>query len=432
MEDARVAMGCTEVGEAYTIPAGRQRSGAPCMLPWASYLSMMRLVWLVLGGLGLLGGVAQAKPTKAAKPKREIVALFVTTKEGSNASLVGAIDKAFAEVARTSPSVEVLTGKSLDKLLKAKAEPSIASCGASLTCIAKLGKRVGATRVVYARTLPSSDGKGIRTQVLVVGTQSRAIENKAMFELASLADVDKQVSGEAFVLSGLGKTGSIVVPNAMGEVKLDGVVVGSGPGPHAVPVGRHEVLAGGERTRILIPPGSVTKVELALRASAPIASAPKTSAAPDDEPALVEGPSTPSEPALELEPTVPRVEVVRAAPASAPSLVLVDPAPAASHSLTYVGIGALGAGVAAAAVGGYFGYSAGSLRDSVDHGPRGTTQLEAVQIERDADARADRANIAFAAGGVLALAGAVLVALDQLGGDDVAITPTGSGAAVHF
>jgi hypothetical protein len=72
-----------------------------------------------------------------------------------------------------------------------------------------------------------------------------------------------------------------------------------------------------------------------------------------------------------------------------------------------------------------------SRRDEIQYGPGGTTQLDAREINDEANELAGRANLMYGAGGGLVLVGATLVVLDLvlLSGGSEASTSVSVGAS---
>ena len=187
--------------------------------------------------------------------------------------------------------------------------------------------------------------------------------------------------------------------------------MGRGPGPYDLPPGRREVVVNGQALMVMIVPGKtkVLEVELVLSSTAmglePIPGADGLELSLEPVPGVV------SVPGLELEP-VPgsnyngSTEVAAVPPDEA---AMVPPTaasqPAGFDTLTYVGLGTAAAGLVAFGVGTVMGAQSASLHDDADNAPN---QVDAGQLQREANDKASSANLFLLAGGLLAAAGATL------------------------
>jgi hypothetical protein len=158
------------------MPASHQRSGEGRFL--AGSLSVDHTFPTMCSaaakwfGRALAGWVTLSLAGSALAAKRDTVALVITTKGDADASVIKAFVETFSESAGQVTSVQLLAGKALNQKVRTDAAVAAAACGADLKCLAKLGKKAKAARLIMARVIPAQSGTGVTVQALAVGTAS--------------------------------------------------------------------------------------------------------------------------------------------------------------------------------------------------------------------------------------------------------------------
>lgn len=210
---------------------------------------------LVLGA-----GPAEAKPRK---PKQgDKIAVVVLTKGNPDPAILAELRASLERAAKLTPGVVVLSDRHVIRRSKAK-NPArkLAACGTNLRCIAKFGRKVGATKVLYGRAM--ADGAGVKVGFLRVSTRGARVEGKVALLLPSVEETASLLETKAFEALGVTNFGSLEVPGAEGEVKVNGVVLGRGPGPYRVPTGRQRVEVEGRLRPVMVRAEKTTRVSLA-------------------------------------------------------------------------------------------------------------------------------------------------------------------------
>ncbi len=382
-----------------------------------------------------------ATPALSRAAGRDTVALVVMAKDDPSPAMVKAFGEAFVEAAQQLGNVQILAGKQLDQRLKGDAGAAVTTCGANLKCLAKLGSKAKASRLIMARVVGATSG-AIAVQVLVVGTKSKAIERKGALDLANLDEVRWKLPTEAFQLIGATGKSRLAVSGPAGEIKVDGKLVGKGPGHHEVAPGRHRVQSGSFDTEVLVAPGRAVQVKVPPGAAAASQETPEADPLALVAPPPKASPDEPPPPAKPAPPPIDDLELVSLSPnsgtsaatspppssppptevvASAPPPALMTQQEVEQHASTgptawwYLGVASAGTGAALLSGGGYFGWHASSLRGDVRRGAGGTTQVDAQRTFNRANNDASRANLMFIVGSVLLTAGGALLGWEYLG-----------------
>lgn len=341
---------------------------------------------LLVGLLALLlvsTGVQAKKTPSAAARTQDVVAVIVIPKNNPDPTLLDALRAQLVSAGRTRSDLRILSGDLLSRALGLSPVQAIGQCGSDLKCIAKLGKRSRAGRVLLAMVTPADSGLAIKC--LVVGTDSAKIEQKAAFQVASVAQME----------SALGlQLASLLPPPA--ETGAAGAAVASVAHEQPAPT--------------------------------PVASTPLPAAimnAPSPAPAAAS-----TKPA---HPPNPEAVIIHATPAagrtegSAPPEIAADNTRAAapsSHLWRYAGGGLAGVGLAAIGVGAFLGLQARSDFGNIKHGVGGTTQLDAIKQTANSNDLARNADLLFATGGAAAVVGIGVFLVDVLVLGKPAQTPT--------
>jgi hypothetical protein len=264
-------------------------------------------------------------------------AVFVTAKKGVSKEVFYGVRDATWEASRSVLQDALVPELILSDRLGGKPEALVEACGADLSCIANIGAKVGAARVLYARAV--SRPKGSEVQLLLIGVRSKAVEQRAAVDGQEVEVLRTKLRHQIHLLFGADES---------------------------------------QETPVVV-------------ADEPPASAPL-------------------------------------APASENHKVSSSPRP-----LLYAGLAVSLSGAAALGVGIYFGASSQEVNARIVDGT--TPQIRAVELNRDANTRAQIATGLFISSAVLLAAGVTLFTLDVVlpRGPKIAVSPLPGGAfgAVH-
>jgi len=340
-------------------------------------------------------------PDVAFARKPVVVLLPFDTQAGADDLIVSAVEELLAS-GRLVRGAKMIAGSKLRRRVRAKPEHAVIKCGGDFGCLAKLGRRAKATRVIVGYAAPA--GAGVQVELHIIDVPSEELIDAMTLTFASVEVVEMVLGNAVYTLVGVSTPGTIMVPGASGTVVVDGNIVGTGPGPYEVPAGGHDVRAQGHSEWVMVHPRDT--VSIALPA------APEPTVAPVEE-ELVAAVVSAAAPETEPEETAPPevVEEVAAVPAPPEIAVApptpVPPAPASvpGAKLSYWGLGltAVGAGLMGAGAG------LGARRASLATGPVDETQVEFAERRDAADGAATGANVLLLAGGATALLGSALL-----------------------
>jgi len=348
----------------------------------------------------------KAKPAPKPAGPKYTYAVFLPLMGNPNKAMLAAVRAQLVPRPAALPAARIITGKLLQKALKTNPEAAIGKCGSKLDCMAALGKKAGADKVLYARI--STSGKGVGVQCLVVNVATQDVAQKAAFTINDAKEVKSTVSTQLAAL--FPEAATVEVASAAGDDE-PALVFDAGGSPGAT-----------DSTPALASvPGSTDNTP-ATASSSP-ASTPSQSG---DVSTIVAAPAGSS----------PLADAASQMPAASDT----GPSPTGrSHVLGYTGGGVAGAGIVALAVGAVFGMQSQSTFNSIH--PLGssspTPQKEAMQKLQDSNSAASRANLFMAAGGGVAAVGAALLVTDMFFlhrnvTPAVVVTNQGAGASLTW
>jgi len=394
---------------------------------------------------------AKKKKAAAAPPLPEAkytYAAFVVKTGKPNPALYKALLSRFVARPASMPGVRLLVGKDLKAALKTDPDAAATKCGGRTDCIADLGKKAGAQKVLLARVAPGK--KGISVQWLVVKTDNREVENYTTFEGATAkglkSTMDVQLAGAAPAAgtgTGTAAAGPDGLPSLEGIPPVPGaaaalppLAAADGKPASAPPAGTGTPASPPPAPAPAAPPGPVADAS----GGATGTSAP---GAPTNPPAWAAGAGTP--PAAPGQEEQPLALVTSPAYAPSPGGTSTGPGSLAatyspsesapsSHLWRYMGTGIAGVGVVGLALGAFFGMQAQSDRNSIVFtGAKPTTQLDAKSKVDSANKAVNNANLFFVGGGAAAFAGVALLAADLFIFDHGTLSPsvTATPNAVH-
>jgi hypothetical protein len=361
----------------------------------------MRRLSLAFVGLAVSLSVTlpvHARRKRGAAAHSVDMAIFpVATAPKTNAALASAFDEAVG-AAVVEAGLDAIAGAQLSKRLKLAPRVAIERCKGDLGCIAKLGKRLRVSEVLFARAVPRSLG-GIEIVIVAVTSADASVARKRTLEIG-------------------------------GEEEIKGTLAGSFAEifKNAPPAG----LAGGGAA-----PPDETVDQLALEPLPDLAALP--TAAPPAEEQTTGAESGEAEEEIPLELVLATGEKETGA-AATPNPGPIAPGPAGPEHTSYLfygGMGLAGLGVAALAGASVFGLQ--SRRHYDEAAPTNVPQVEAKDMVDRANDETDRANLLFVTAGALAVAGGVLIVLDTFvftsgTSASVSLGPDGASAslAVEF
>ncbi len=303
--------------------------------------------------------VGLAAPALAAPPH---TVLFISPAPGTNKVLAAAVIKATYKAAITT------LGKSLIVKLRPLGpapQKLVTACGSDLSCIAKLGDKLEADRVLIAR-LTATPGGGASMAVLVIGVVSETIEQRFTVNITRASETEAAVTQQLVALD-----------------SAEGLATDSAPAPEPVKEALPPTVPQGT--------GSADSMNFGdTDVAAPPAAA--TTPPPTAKPELAPGPRQLSLP--------PELQAAHKAPAVRPKWLLPT-----GLATTVVGLGGAGVGF-------YFGSQAQTLPSSIHYGAGGTTQVKAQAIGKQASQDAVIADALFVGGGVIAAVGLALLGVD--------------------
>lgn len=363
------------------------------------------------------------------------MAMVMFVKEPSQQPLVNAF-KTQLEIATTFlPQVRIVSDETLRVRLKDDPQAMFTKCGTDLKCLSRLGKRAKVDTVMLGRWVSDTQG-GAVLQFVAVATKGAKIQRKGALQFLDQDHVAAVVAAHSHDLFDVAAP-ALVRTDRPGEiVTIDGTPMGKGPGPFVVLPGSHKVMVADASRDVLVFMGETLTVGFPTAAVAPPPSAaaeppppPTEKAAPPAAPPPP-APPQPAPPVAALPPmasfTPPPPEPAAPPPPAPPE----EPTPAPSNTVSQtvvrpaawvapVGWGLLGAGVVTAVAGGVFeGYALG-LPKTIQHGPTGTTQVDAIKLLDRANATQDSARIAMGVGAGVAVVGALFLLTDGIGLWDV-------------
>lgn len=338
--------------------------------------------------LALAAGLLTATQATA-EDRGRVVALFLFARDPAMSPFVTGLEASLRAHASEIPTLRLTPPQ---KLPAGDREPKSSSkgCGATLSCIARMGRDVGADEIMFGRIVtPPDSSSGALLQLIAVSSREAEIVRKIAFPVESPGAADAVVVSHWAAIYGVDGLGRVEVPGSTTELRVDGVVVGVGPGPFDLAAGPHELAVADRRLRVLVLPGET--VQAAELVPAPEAHEPMVSVATTDPGATDE---------------------------HGQPLSITAPAPAAGdergHLLAYSGVALGGLGLAALGAGAYYASSSRSINEEVAavRPGAGTTQVEADELNERAANAARNANIFLVAGAAATAIGATLLALD--------------------
>jgi len=352
--------------------------------------------WGVLAvGLALIPGVASAK-------RSAVVLLPFEIQAGTDDTIVSAVEELFAS-GKLIRGTKVIAGSKLRRRIRAKPEHAVVKCGGDFECLAKLGRRAKASRVVVGYAAPA--GVGVQVEFHIVDVSSEELIDAMSLTFTSTEVVEMVLGNAVYTLVGVSTPGTITVAGASGTVMVDGNIVGRGPGPYEVPAGGHDVRAEGHSQWIMVHPRDHVSISLPR-----VESEPATPV--EEELVAAVAPVVPEASAEPVEAVPPEViEEIAAVPA--PEVAVVSPTrdrpaprgvPGAKLCYWGLGLTAVGAGLMGAGAG------LGARRAALATGPVGETQVGLAERQDAAANAATGANVLLIAGGATAVLGSALLA----------------------
>lgn len=345
-----------------------------------------------------------------AEDRGRVVALFLFARDPAMSPFVIGLESSLRAHAIEIPSLSLIPRQ---QLAGGDSEPKSSSkgCGATLSCIAHMGREVGADEIMFGRLVqPPDSSAGALLQLIAVSSEEGEIVRKIEFPVESPDAADVAVASHWAAIYGVDGNGYVEVPGSTAELSVDGVVVGVGPGPFDLAVGPHELAVADRRLRVLVLPGET--VQAAELVPSPEAREPLVSVATPDPAA--------SEEHRQL-------------------LSITTPAAAAGdergHLLAYSGVALGGLGLAALGTGAYYASSSRSINEEVAavRPGAGTTQVAADELNERAANAARNANIFLVAGAAATAVGATLLALDLwILDSDATASVVAQGSAAGF
>lgn len=368
----------------------------------------------------------------AAGAQQEKLAPFVISK-GVEPVMVDAVRQAMWKASGSVLGDAVIPEIVVRQKLKTP-EKVVTKCGANLKCLAKVGGKLGAARILYARVVPAK-AKAVQVQLLIIGVKSRLIEQRSIIELKSTDEARAKLVDQIYSMLSVNGPGHLEVAGGEADVQIDGKVVGKAPGVFDVSPGRHDVVVAGISASVLILPGGYEKLTINAAQAARPASEPtsqQTGTTQTLAPVIVlQQPS--SQPGEGQ--TLVLVTDDGKGQKTATRVMLTPTGPVqrkrGTSWLLPTGAGVAGAGVVAIGFGVFFGLQSQSQRAEIVGGQ--TTQIAASELAAASNNSATTANILFGVGGGVAALGVALLVTDlilaQQMVDTLAVTPTLSPVA---
>lgn len=361
----------------------------------------------------LLAIVAASSQAITGGVSRQEIAVFPVIARGApNSDTLAAIPAEFERINASVPELSFVQGEGLRRRLGRQPSRAAADCGADLACLASLGARARADRVVLAQAAPGASGVEVR--FLCIGVQSRRLVAKLQLDFLGPWDVGVQLRERIFELVGMEKPGPEEPVSATNPAAAAGEATDNSPEPTEASPTELETNSPdfSALSRVWPNLGRTGQEEPGERDSRP-------DAEPEPEPATSQiwlaaptgptaAPDFQSERDLDTSPTG---ESEKSAALDTGNAVAVVPPAARERSslaLLVPGIGVSVLGILVAGAGGYFALE----RKSLDNAPASETQLERQDRFTAADRAANRANLLFLLGGISVATGASLVLAD--------------------
>jgi len=130
----------------------------------------------------LVCGLAAAKNTKPPQHElpqaKTLVAVVVLAEDNADPKLVKALRAQLAPAAKALAKMRLLTGRPLANAIKANPEKALDKCGSDLSCIAGLGEKAKAQKVVLARVIRGAHGVDVK--FLSINVATAAVEKRSL------------------------------------------------------------------------------------------------------------------------------------------------------------------------------------------------------------------------------------------------------------
>ena len=117
------------------------------------------------------------------RSEQVVVAVFFLPKSDADSALVSVVGDQLARQSAALPGARLIIGTALGDVLGRSPNEAIEECGSALPCIAALGRKAGAEKVVIVRLGPA--GAESKVAFLLVKTDTAEIEKKAASQIAS-------------------------------------------------------------------------------------------------------------------------------------------------------------------------------------------------------------------------------------------------------
>ena len=383
-----------------------------------------------MAGLAVTPAEAKKKVKTLPRKPKVVVAVLVITKNNPDPKLTKALKAQLAKPIDSIPDAKLLTGKPLAKAINGNPDAAMAKCRSDLQCIAKLGKKAKAKKVILARIAPGDTG--ISVGCLVINVDTTEVEHKSSFTIANAKDAKTVLASNfAELLPDMGGNKNAVAAAAPApaadEPALDLGTIPVGTEPAAAPAAPADASA------------SATPPPADAGGSGAAQAAPGTDAsATPPPPADGATPATAATggPGGDLAPS-PVASVAPAQQADTAATLPGGPAPA-SRLWRYAGGSLAGVGIVALGVGGFFGMQSSSNFNAIKTGPTGTNQVDAKAKLDSANSAASTANLLFGVGGAATAVGAGLFLMDMLvfhkssAAPAVVVDPQGPGVSLWW
>ena len=149
--------------------------------------------WLAWGGVVAVVAAGWL-PTARAAAKSLRVAVFMVPRDDPEPAMAAGLESALQLFADELGSVELTMGDALKAGLGGDPLAQLAQCGAKLKCIARLGKRVRAQRVLVVRVGPlGAQGPGLDARFVLIDVKGGAMRARIELELPNAARLEEQL-----------------------------------------------------------------------------------------------------------------------------------------------------------------------------------------------------------------------------------------------
>ncbi len=399
-------------------------------------------IGVAVAALMLAGADASAK-------KRRGIALFpIVAMDEAVAGPAQDMSTSLVKKAKAA-GLPITAGKALRKRVRDPAGAAI-RCGDSVGCLAKLGRKARAAKMVVG--FASTTGSSVEFRILVIDVKKGRTTRTVTFELVKKKQVDLMLSGYFSDIFGVEDTtmdDALALPALPGLEDPMALTLEPPPPPGEVepatepptelalapppdpPAGGEDVgPAGGDGDGEPDPNVMANTAAEAARLEAEYRRRAEEAADAEDGGAESGATDAVDDPlALPDPPAAGALEVIEANAGTGTDLAAIDspPPPPPTESgpgaLFYAGIATVGAGAVTAGIGIAFGTMRNGIQAQLDEtdasGVGVVDQIEADLLREEGNGHAQNATIMFAVGGSLAAIGGIMMALDfALAGPD--------------